>query len=193
MWTDTCWDQLCKRVGASELILDVDIEVRQSPGKGDGLFALRQLKPGTLVGRYTGVTRTLAQHKRIREEDGSNGLYSMKLGTEWVLDAEEAATSGCMRFVNHSIRRQNCEVVPTDIGLLFDDPSDSIHDSIMGAAARDLARRCSLPHKPFAIFFETTHTVAAGDELFIDYGHQYWESATSFARTDPRQLAIDYL
>ena len=66
---------------------------------------------------------------------------------------------------------------------------------------------CSLvPTSPFAVWFETTRDIAAGEELLLDYGQGYWDATVamplhkyaSFASplwrlVDPRRIAIDYL
>ena len=43
----------------SELQLDRDLEVRPAKGKGMGVFALRRIPEGVLVGRYDAPVRTL--------------------------------------------------------------------------------------------------------------------------------------
>ena len=41
------------------------------------------------------------------------------------------------------------------------------------------------------MYIEATRPIAAGEEIFFDYGKEYWDSR--FARWDPRRWAIDYL
>jgi hypothetical protein len=83
-------------------------------------------------------------------EDGiTSSSYAFSLGSGFVIDAEDEKDSGWARFVNHSVRRESCQCVP--VGL----PSAT---------------------EPFAIYFETTRKIAAGEELLIDYGKQYWDT-----------------
>ena len=179
--TDVCWAAVCQKTGARELIEGVDIEVRPSIGKGDGLFAARDLADGTLVVRYSGALRTREDHLRFQAEE-RDVAYAFRLGLDWVIDGAEQRTSGVARYVNHSCRRKNCEAVPVSLA--------DVHPS--------LARfeTSAFPTQPFAVFIETTRDIGAGEEILIDYGTQYWASAAQrwpFGRLDPRRLAIDYL
>ena len=147
---DVCWHTMNLRLGVHELKLGTDVELCQCSGsKGTGVYAMRDLPEGVLVRRYTGKLRSIDEHRRLVEDGETSSTYAFSLGSRFVIDAEDQNESGWTRFVNHSVRRKNCQCVP--VGL----PS---------------------AEEPFAIYFETTRKIAAGEELLIDYGQQYWDS-----------------
>ena len=110
--TDFSWNLLCSRSGAQELILGSDVALRQSPGKGTGVFALRPLRAGQLVVRYTGELRHREKHVAALESGITSGDYAFRLGSDWVVDGESPQQASWGRFINHSKRRANCEPVP---------------------------------------------------------------------------------
>ena len=169
---DVCWSVMNTRLGVRELELNTDVELRQcGGGKGMGVFAKRALPEGVLVRRYTGTLRRIEEHRKLVEDGVTSSSYAFSLGSGFVIDAEDEKDSGWARFVNHSVRRQSCQCVP--VGL----PSAT---------------------EPFAIYFETTRKIAAGEELLIDYGKQYWDTQLGASSWyTPRRLfrrtAIDFL
>lgn len=185
--TDVMWRLMCDRVGAKELRIGLDVEVRPSQAKGSGVFALRALPAKQLVVRYTGILRTREDHRLIETPSSPNG-YTFKLGTDFVIDASDESTSGWARFVNHSVRRRNCEVVPVSV-----DQFGAEKWTALGGALDLLESAPMIPTRPFAVYLETTEAVEAGQELLIDYGGDYWRALTSQWRLDPRRLAIDYI
>jgi SET domain-containing protein len=182
--TDACWTILNSRVGSSPLRLGHDIKLDVSRGRGTGVFALRELPAGTLVTRYTGELRTIRAHERITGAGRTSGRYAFQLGADWVIDAESTRGSGWGRYINHSVRRCNCEAVPVGWEQI---------PGVLWAGARSLLAKVKLyPAAPFAVFFETTRRIAPGEELFIDYGSEYWERQTSLPWLHPRRVMIDY-
>lgn len=129
----------------SPLVLNEDVEVADSPGRGKGVFARRQIPCGVLVAPYTGDIRTDKELEITSEPN----LYLFTLGNGLCIDGADPARSNWVRFLNHSRRRVNCD---TETVL-----------SPIGQFATGIAVR-------------TTKDIAAGEELFIDYGDGYWQN-----------------
>merc|ERR1719217_392749 len=129
-------------VQEAPLVLGRDVEVRESPGKGKGVFALRDLPEGCLLSRYEGVVITQSEYDRRVEEEHTSGDYALELTTGWIVDGEDPARSNWVRFINHNVRKQNC-----------------FAQEVTGA-----------------VTLETLRAVAEGEELFFDYGEEYWET-----------------
>lgn len=88
----------------------------------------------------------------------------MKLGDTWLLDGECEVRSGWTRFVNHSRRKANCE----SYMLTF----------------------ATLEPRLNSVYFEATRDIAAGEEILVDYGEEYWDSRVG--RWSLSRLIIDY-
>ena len=161
------------------------MEVRSSPGKGLGLYALRDLPAGTLVTRYTGETMTVGDYQRKLDAGRTSGAYGYGLGGTWVVDAEDPKKSGWARYVNHGVRGMNCEAV----SVRFRD--------LAGTQAWPLSlfdNSDTLPLSPFAVYFETVKDIAEGEELLYNYGDAYWSGMTGReSRYHPVRLIIDHL
>ena len=81
-----------------------DVEVRASPVHGAGVFALRSLPPGLLVGVYEG-RRYAPSQAREREWDGAlTYLFGLSDGT--LIDASDGGNA--TRHINHSCA-PNCQ------------------------------------------------------------------------------------
>ena len=151
-----------------------DYEIRPSPGKGQGVFALREIPAGRLLGRYTGQLLTLREADEALAAGDTSGDYFYLLKKEnsllepMILDAEGDEQSWC-RFVNHSKRRANCDLLEVEepIGP-FTLPLD-------------------------IVVMVSTRTIAPGSELLFDYGSDYWDNRLGQNRWSPRRLIIDYL
>ena len=132
------------------------MEVRPSAGKGLGVFALRRIPAGTLVERYEGVFRTCDDQTEVTESFLSSGKYSWTLAEgEWCVDADDPNKSGWARYINHSVRRENCIFVPCGLDALAP-------PGVLPQAT-----------EPFCIFVEALRPIKAGEELLIDYGPEY--------------------
>uniref|UniRef100_A0A7S4HCS0 SET domain-containing protein n=1 Tax=Prymnesium polylepis TaxID=72548 RepID=A0A7S4HCS0_9EUKA len=131
-----------------ELMEGLDYSIQPSEGKSLGLFALRPLGPGSVVGFYSGPIVSDAEYDDAVAAGRSSGDYGFALGNGFVVDAEDPTTSGPLRFCNHSGRRPNCE---------------------MGA--------CKLFGKTYGVFLETSKDINAGDELLFDYGGDFWSGS----------------
>ena len=97
------WQYTLLEGGRRPMRLGVDLEVR-SNDKGRGLYALRTLDKGAIVGRYTGD----AVPGKIFEDNNSDGLYAMELANGDVIDGANEARSSFVRFINHSVWHANC-------------------------------------------------------------------------------------
>ena len=164
---DAMWDLQLQLADDRELLLGEDVVVLPSPGRGQGVFALRAIEDGALVSRYEGIVRTTDDSNRARVLGRTSNAYALNLdvdeaGNGWVVDAEFSDRSGWQRYINHSVRRANCEL----------------------AGATTLGRR-------YCTYFRATRPIASGDELLFDYGQKYWD--TRVGRWNLQRFAIDYL
>ena len=191
-FTDLCWWTTLRNQDAQPCLLGKDVVIRESAGKGRGVFAARALPAGTFLTRYTGDLRTAADHQAICEA-GPVSAYACDLGTSWVIDASDSSHSDWAHILNHSRRKQNCDFFLS-----------GLPESAARAADLLLPVPMSLPTDPYALWYETTRDVAAGEELCTDYGTNYWDgqvgaqlhkAAPALAplwRLNPSRLAIDY-
>ena len=152
------WQAQLVRSGRRPCKLGTDVEIREN-NKGRGLYALRDLESGTLVERYTGKLMSADMF----DKSDSIGDYAMEMANGDVIDAADERGSSYVRFVNHSVRRANCEAI-------------------------DLYREDSWLA---TVYLETIKPISAGDELLFDYGKDYWDNL-GFFRLAPQRIVIDY-
>ena len=107
----------------------------------------------------------------------------------WAVDAEDPKRSGWARYINHSLGKQNCRAIFTDLPRwLIATPLPS----------------------PYAVWIESSSDIAVGDELLYEYGAAYWDELTPLfprlharlpedsvpfvlnARLNPRRVLIDW-
>jgi len=141
------------------------LETRRSgiPGAGDGLFTTRALRKNTLLGFYDGRVLTQNELDRIYPGDsvaayGANTGVFARDGTELYIDAKDPERGNLLRYINDSrdASRNNCDFFQSNNGDLTDRDDD-------------LKR---------AVGVKLLRDVAAGEELFLDYGEEYWKSTT---------------
>ena len=145
--SDAVWALTCRLADIKPLALGDDVVIGESNGRGSGIFAERDLLPGEILGRYSGKLLSEAQYQAAWAAGETSGDYAFELGdSEWLVDGEDAATSSWLRYVNHSVRRANCEAIP-----------------------------CNLFGETYAIYLQTMQPIARGDECFFDYGSGYWD------------------
>ena len=149
------------------LALGVDVCIRDTPGRGRGLFTLRTLEPGECVGTYDGAIAALGDVDSALFEGRTSASYLLL--SEWSgedvgIDAECDAKQRCpTSYINHSVRRQNCA----------------------------FEFKCALPWLPKVPLVRTTKQIARGSELLLDYGKDYWDNR-GLRAPDPRRIIIDY-
>ena len=101
------------------LLLDDDIEVRQAEGKGLGVFAMRLLAQGQMVGRYEGIIRSNRTFEWALERQMTTGLYAFQLSSGSYVDGEDAARSSWTRYINHAPTGASANVAPFGRGRPF--------------------------------------------------------------------------
>ena len=81
---DTIWAAR-RAAGLQEAPLQLgrDVEVRTSPGKGRGVFAVRDLPAGRLLSRYTGKIYSEKEFDRLLESGATSGDYALQLADGW--------------------------------------------------------------------------------------------------------------
>lgn len=163
--SDVAWATSCLISSRTELALGRDVEVRPSGGKGQGVFALKPIGKGQLIGRYQGIVRSDYDYSVAYEHGLTSGAYIMTLGDTWVLDGDDEERSAWTRFVNHSKRKANCASYMLTIS--------------------------PLEQRLNCVYFEATRDIASGEEILVDYGEEYWDSR--IGRWSLNRLAIDYL
>lgn len=137
--------------------LGKDVELRDSPGKGKGVFALRDIPSGSLLTRYTGAVLSDDEYDARLNSGATSGDYALQLTEGWIVDGENPQRSNWVRYLNHNLRRQNCDGYEV----------------------------------PGAVVIVTRRDVKEGEELFFDYGPEYWASRVG-RRFMPKRLIIDY-
>ena len=95
-------------------------------------------------------------------KDTSSGAYAMGLANGKVIDGEVPWRSNFVRYINHSKRKENCAAYDA-----FDE------DAIVAA-----------------VYIQTERPIKAGEELFFDYGDEYWDARAP--RFSPARLRIDW-
>ena len=106
--SDLRWMYRCIREGERPLRMDVEVEVRPTGDvRGQGLFAKVDLEEGVLINRYKGVWMTDEEYAN----SPSPGYYAFDLGNGFTVDGEDPDKSTFVRFINHSVRRANCEAL----------------------------------------------------------------------------------
>tara|TARA_B110001452_G_scaffold193110_1_gene163077 strand:- start:167 stop:679 length:513 start_codon:yes stop_codon:yes gene_type:complete len=106
--SDVAWQTRCALTGTSALRLGEDVEVRPSPGKGLGVFALRDIADEAVVARYSGRLYSRAAFDAAGAAGETSGDYALELMPGWIIDGEDSERSSWARYINHSLRRRNC-------------------------------------------------------------------------------------
>ena len=162
------WSTTCQLAGVRPLQLDRDVEVRPSSGRGLGVFAVRRLEPSELVGRYEGEIMTDGDFDARCQDGETSGDYAFGLGESgWTIDGENPASASWLRYCNHSVRRANL-------------------------VAGKISAPKVLGGQIVGIFLGVKSPIAAGHELFFDYGNQYWDIELGRNRLRWRRLLVDY-
>lgn len=163
---DAAWALTCTLAEVQPLKLGVDVQLRESRGRGLGVFAARDILPGEVLGRYEGRLMSETQYTAAVATGSTTGAYAFELGDSgWLVDGENSLQANWLRFVNHSVRKANCE-----------------------------AGACKVFGETFAIYLEATRPISAGRECFFNYGREYWDRELgSRNRLTWRRLKIDYI
>ena len=153
----------------SKLQQGLDYEIRPAGlGKGDGVFALRELDAEEFIARYTGRLWDAEEWGDLVQAGLLSGDYAYLFDeTGLVVDAEDGKTSNWPRFVNHSKRRANCALTQIEWQPLgpFKPP-------------------------PTVVMLQARRRIRAGEELLVRYGDPYWDSRVG--RWSLQRLVIDY-
>jgi hypothetical protein len=120
-----------------------------SPDVGWGLFADADLAAGDLVGEYTGV---IQESQDAPPDQKVDGHYLSDYAWNYPDELDDGT-----EFEVNAFREGN--------ELRF--ANHSSHPN--------LAVDHTLVDRLFVTFFRTTEAVRRGDQLFVDYGHEYWE------------------
>ena len=153
--------------------LGQDVEIRAVRGRGNGLFAMRDFECDEIIARYSGVFATTDELEAAKVAGITTGAYVAD--SEFppgdnvesrLIDAFDSSSSGIGRYVNHSIRKENCYIMDD-----VDDAGQSIGVNYM----------------------VTLKPVRAGSEFFLNYGSDYWDDAFD-GKFDPvGRFIVDYL
>ena len=142
------WDVKFKRE-AAQRIADDALTVKDSPGKGRGVFAAQGIAEGTFLGSYDGEVLDGAQFAR-RYGDRDVPEYVVRIDGDAYIDGKVAA--------------QGDAYTPA----LFND----------GGARSNVVRYCATRRPPRVDFF-AGRDIRPGEELLFDYGSQYWAGRES--------------
>ncbi len=128
------------------MTLDGDVEIREAPGKGEGLFASRRIKEGEFIMDYLGEEMS-AEELDERYENLLEARYALELTgplglSPSYIDAVNPERSNLGRYINHC-SRPTCRKV-----------------------------RQRFPDRRLRFF--AARDIAPGEELTFDYGASYW-------------------
>ena len=142
------WDVKFKRE-AAQRVADDALTVKDSPGKGRGVFAAQGIAEGTYLGSYDGEVLDGEQFDR-RYGDRDVPEYVVRIDGDAYIDGKAAA--------------QGDAYTPA----LFND----------GGAKANVVRYCATRRPPRVDFF-AGRDIRPGEELLFDYGSQYWAGRES--------------
>ena len=117
---------------------------------GYGLFAQKKIFKGLFVGEYTGQITS--------ENDCSSGVYA------WDYQVFNASNDNLNEYVIDASTSGN------ETRFVNDDGIDS------NCVSFHIAGKDDIPH----IVYVTLRDIKAGEQLTIDYGHEYWEDRRDF-------------
>ena len=128
------------------MTLDGDVEIREAPGKGEGLFASRRIKEGEFIMDYLGEEMS-ADELNDRYSNLLEARYALELTgplglNPTYVDAVNKERSNLGRYMNHCSR----------------------------ATVRKVRQR--FPDRRLRLF--AARDIAPGEELTWDYGDSYW-------------------
>ena len=128
------------------MTLDGDVEIREAPGKGEGLFARRSIKEGSFIMDYLGEEMA-ADELNERYANLLEARYALELTgplglSPSYIDAVNPERSNLGRYINHC-SRPTCRKV-----------------------------RQRFPDRRLRFF--AARDIAPGEELTFDYGSSYW-------------------
>ena len=121
------------------------LELRESPGKGRGVFAARAVAEGTFLGSYDGDVLTAEAYEARYSGGGATPEYVVRVDSDCYIDGARAAEGDAYT------------------PALFND----------GGARANVVRFCATRRPPRVDFF-ASRDIGAGEELLFDYGPQYW-------------------
>ena len=122
-------------------------EVREAPGRGRGLFALRPIEEGTYLFDYKG--EVLTEQTFFDRYPEADGRYVACLTDDYWIDGGDPERSNCARWMNHAPpARANVFWKKQTIG----------------------------PKNGLAMHFYAKRAIRPDDELVFDYGKDYWEA-----------------
>lgn len=128
--------------------LVLNVEPSNIPNAGNGIYTYQPINKETLIGTYEGI---------LKKDDGSCvGDYSFSLNKSWYVDAR-AYPRSYIAMINDSHGskfKNNCE-----FRLEIEDP---------------VTGRKRKPHERKITLWSTRY-IKAGEELFADYGKDYWK------------------
>jgi len=130
----------------TKLILNV--EESNIINSGNGIFTYQNIPKETLIGYYEGL---------LKEDDGSCvGDYSFSLNKKWYIDARSYPRSyiAMINDAHGSKFKNNCEF------------RIELEDPITGKKRKPYERKITL---------WSIKNIKAGQELYADYGKDYWK------------------
>lgn len=126
----------------------LDVSTSKIPNSGNGIFTYQNIPPETLIGYYEGF---------LKEDDGSCvGDYSFSLNKKWYIDARSYPRS-YIAMINdsHGTKfKNNCEF------------RIELEDPITGKKRKPHERKITL---------WSIKNIKFGQELYADYGIDYWK------------------
>ena len=140
-----CWQHTAKVYG-------VRIQPSTIPEAGKGLFAIRRFERGALIAPYKG--EVYKNRRELEQATGTNTAEARDLTAEYVIGTENdkfinayATNSSPARYANHKEGHDRGHLANAKF---WEDGSN--HE----------------------VWLRATRPIAAGSEIFVDYGRDYW-------------------
>ena len=180
---DVLWKGKCLVARQRPMRVGVEVAIQEND-KGRGLYAMRDLPAGTLVGRYEGVIMSDDDY----QNSDSSGVYAMGLANGKIVDGEDVQCSNFLRYINHSKRRANCQAVDA---FNEDFAIAAVYlETIRGiTAGEELLFDCALHCLESLPALHGTSAILPCMPLLAD-GEEYWD--TRMPRLSLSRLVVDY-
>ena|SRR3989338_11540433 len=136
----------------------------QIAGAGTGVYAKRDIPAGVIIGRYNGY------NKKLEDVDYNEMVYAADIG-----DNKVRIGSGISAIINDTVILRKLTPIETHYAQTY-----GIFPRHNGLEHNTQFIRTQLSaDKSPDIYIQTILPIKKGDELFIDYGKQYWQAVFS--------------
>lgn len=159
-------DAEIKRV-REQFTVKTEIRRSQLPRAGRGLYAAQDIKEGEWIVEYTGEVIEYRE-ARLRGLKGRASHIRSLLPLVWCIDGAKACSGGAMANDPRDIRKTNAKMVNyhTRFNEFLRNPKHSL------------------------VYLKALRNIEAGEEIYVDYGCDYWTSHLGLFDGDTRVPSV---